>query len=225
MKAPSYASWYLNHHVNKYLSAFDCCWVPDNEHSPSLSGDLGRSSKQSLNTKYIGPLSRFDSIVAEASSVKTYKYLGLVSGPESQRTVFEDILRSLFLKTGESSLILAGLPGEKTEEKIDHLTIVNHLDDADFAHAVRHAETIVCRSGYSTIMDLAFLERSALLVPTPGQTEQEYLAKHLSSVDMFVYCEQKNLIDYNLSDASKPSSISVKPIYQQTLDEWLGKNN
>ncbi len=68
-----------------------------------------------------------------------------------------------------------------------------HLDDANFTEAVKQIPYIIARSGYSTVMDLSVLERKALLVPTPNQSEQEYLAKYLAQNHNFTYCRQKDI--------------------------------
>jgi predicted glycosyltransferase len=55
------------------------------------------------------------------------------------------------------------------------------------------SEFVVARCGYSTIMDLIKLQKRALLIPTPGQPEQEYLAQRLSCHPLFTISEEKNL--------------------------------
>jgi UDP-N-acetylglucosamine:LPS N-acetylglucosamine transferase len=71
------------------------------------------------------------------------------------------------------------------------VTVFNHLPDEEISRLIAHAGIIICRPGYSTIMDLVTLGRNAIVVPTPGQTEQEYLARHLSSAGLFIQMEQE----------------------------------
>jgi predicted glycosyltransferase len=54
------------------------------------------------------------------------------------------------------------------------------------------ASLVIARSGYSTVMDLVRMRRRAVLVPTPGQTEQEYLARHLSDAGLFLSVPQSS---------------------------------
>lgn len=112
-----------------------------------------------------------------------YQNLAVLSGLEPHRTILQERLTKRFLASGERSLIVEGKPEREIRvvEK-DNLTVVSHLPDEELLQALTTALTIYCRSGYSTIMDLAAIGISdAILIPTPGQTEQEYLAEHLAS--------------------------------------------
>lgn len=112
-----------------------------------------------------------------------YQNLAVLSGVEPHRTILQERLTRRFLQSGERSLIVEGKPEREIRvvEK-DNLTVVSHLPDPELFQALTTALTIYCRSGYSTIMDLAAIGISdAILIPTPGQTEQEYLAQHLAS--------------------------------------------
>ena len=167
--------------VRRYAGQFDAVWVPDTE-DQALAGAL--STPLSAATRFIGPLSRFqvdenapyglDS--ATAQGVKHADLLGLVSGPEPQRSAMEAALRACFLQDGRPALILAGKPGGGEHREANVLT-VHDADDNRFRAAILHAETIVCRSGYSTLLDLVVLGRTAVLVPTVGQPEQKDLAQ------------------------------------------------
>ena len=49
-----------------------------------------------------------------------------------------------------------------------------------------------------SLLTITFLRlKSALMIPTPGQTEQEYLAKHLKQSGLFYIAEQKKLNLFN----------------------------
>lgn len=112
-----------------------------------------------------------------------YQNLAVLSGLEPHRTILQERLTKRFLASGERSLIVEGKPEREIRvvEK-DNLTVVSHLPDEELLQALTTALTIYCRSGYSTIMDLTAIGISdAILIPTPGQTEQEYLAEHLAS--------------------------------------------
>jgi UDP-N-acetylglucosamine:LPS N-acetylglucosamine transferase len=84
----------------------------------------------------------------------------------------------LLAETGHTALLILGIPDKTIHEVQCNLTIINHLPDEELADSLEQAELVICRSGYSTIMDLEILNVRALLVPTPGQTEQEYLAEY-----------------------------------------------
>ena len=167
--------------VRRYAARFDAVWVPDTE-DQALAGAL--SAPLSEATRFIGPLSRFQ-VDGDAPSGldgstervdRTATLLGLVSGPEPQRSAMEAALRACFLRDGRPALILAGKPGGGQHREANVLT-VHDADDDRFRAALLGAETIVCRSGYSTLLDLVVLGRTAVLVPTVGQPEQEGLAR------------------------------------------------
>lgn len=125
----------------------------------------------------------------------------LISGPEPQCSLFQEACKQYAMRHSDKHvLILEGKPGEKRVRRRGNLCVINHLPDVDMAYYLRHAKLIICRSGYSTLMDLLVLERGALLVPTPGQSEQMYLAYHMTHntkysrfKHRFNVCMQENL--------------------------------
>ena len=160
-------------------------WVPDyadKEHN--LAGALCHGGRLDDQVKYIGPLSRFSphhpSPIAHHPSPPFT--LAILSGLEPQRTIFEQELLARVAKTGETMLLVQGLVNRPcTRIKRGNVTIVPYLSDEELLHEMQKTTTIIARSGYSTIMDLAVLGllHKAELHPTPGQSEQEYLASHL----------------------------------------------
>ena len=107
-----------------------------------------------------------------------YDVVAIVSGVEPQRTFFENSLILRYKNRSEKILIVCGQPkAEKVEKQIKNITLVSHFSDQQMAAALLGAKKIICRSGYSSIMDLDVLKclHKAELIPTPGQTEQEYL--------------------------------------------------
>ena len=124
----------------------------------------------------------------------TCNVVAIISGPPPQRELFEQNLVNLSNSTKIRMLIIQGLPyGKHKGRVVGKATLVPHLPDNEFIKVVKSAKMIICRSGYSTIMDLVSINRSALLVPTPGQTEQEYLAKHLAEKGLFSSCRQSEM--------------------------------
>ena len=128
-----------------------------------------------------------------------YDLLVLVSGPEPQRSNFENIMRSQLYNFHGSSLLVKGKPTGSSEIKtVGRLSEVDFLDSHELNVAIEQSAMVVCRSGYSTIMDLAKLGKSVILVPTPGQTEQVYLAKTLFKKGI---CYFKDQADFKLTKA------------------------
>lgn len=153
--------------INKYQE----CWIPDTEQN-ILSGSLSKIKIENHNFKFIGPLSRFKKIDA----TKKIDILAIVSGPEPQRSIFENLLKKQLLDSGKNSILVLGKTEANKEEKIENLTVLNHLPSKELNQAMSNSEIVISRSGYSTIMDLAALDKKAIFIPTPGQTEQIYLA-------------------------------------------------
>ena len=180
----------INH---KLIGKFSECWVPDFE-TTGIAGKLSHTTNTTINHKYIGPLSRF---TKKKSEIK-YDILAIISGPEPQRSILEkNLLRELKLHK-KKSLLLQGKPEKKHTDKINNLTIKSHLSSEELNLAMIESRLIICRAGYSTIMDLFKLQKNAVLIPTPGQTEQEYLSKYLSESRYFKSINQNEINLKNL---------------------------
>ena len=108
-----------------------------------------------------------------------YSVVAILSGLEPQRSIFERAILERYANTSEKVLLVRGKVAEaQTKISRNNITIVASLSDQALLDAMEQATTIIARSGYSTIMDLAVLGllHKAELYPTPGQSEQEYLA-------------------------------------------------
>jgi len=181
----------------KYINRFDACWVMDDEEN-NLAGSLSKPNTLPNKTIYIGPQSRFENQNTE----KKYDFLAIVSGPEPQRTILEKGLILALKDRKEKSLIVLGKPELKNAEQIGNLTIKSHLKASDLNTAILQSHLVICRPGYSTIMDLAKLGKKAIFIPTPGQTEQEYLAENFMSKRI---CYSQKQSDFNFELAIKES--------------------
>lgn len=160
-----------------FFSHFHEIWIPDFPEWPGLAGKLSHPRKIPTNYRYIGPLSRF-SQPAPLAEAPAYDFLAILSGPEPQRTLLENILIRIFLNGPGKALILRGIPANgDIIRKSPYLTLVPHLPDDELHNLIRQSRQVICRPGYSSLMDLYTLQRGAVLIPTPGQPEQEYLAR------------------------------------------------
>ena len=187
----------------RFLKKFSECWVPDAEGTVNIAGSLSHPALMpAVPVKYLGVLSRFGS--SQATAFK-YKCLVVLSGPEPQRTALEEKVINQ-LKTFEGKkMLVRGLPGEaNTLTPIDNVVIKNHLSSSEMETAFKESEFIISRSGYTTVMDICKLGKKAILIPTPGQTEQEYLAHHLSKQGLCLTADQDNL---DLADALQRASV------------------
>lgn len=180
-------TWLSTKLHQKIITRFDECWVPDNQGEPNLSGNLGHIKIHEIPTKYIGPLSRFEKI----ESKMKYNIMVLLSGPEPQRSMLEEKLLSEFKSYKGSVLFVKGtVENEQTRTETNNMIIYNFMTSKLLEKALNESELIVSRSGYTTIMDLAKLNKKAFFIPTPGQFEQEYLAKRLSELGIAPSCHQ-----------------------------------
>ncbi|MEM1217046.1 MAG: glycosyltransferase, partial [Bacteroidota bacterium] len=156
---------------------FEEVWVPDFQGADSLAGQLAIPIS-GLTHQYIGPLSRYagSSIAHDAT---TYDYLALLSGPEPQRSLLEQQLLQWLPTIGKRCLLVRGVPGSSTIVGNENgVATVDWLLGDELLQHVQRSKQLICRSGYSTLMDLYFWQKPALLIPTPGQTEQEYLSEY-----------------------------------------------
>ncbi len=163
---------YFNHQA---ICRFDHCWIPDYPEKP-LTEKLTRPFHP--YTTFIGMLSRFRpaSVPLEIS----YQMVAVLSGPEPQREQLEILLLRELRKLNHRALVVRGVPGTAKSERVDeNIMMVDHLPAQALNEAVLKSELVICRSGYSSIMDLAATGSKAFFIPTPGQTEQEYLAMEL----------------------------------------------
>lgn len=159
----------------RYINRFNECWVPDD--STHLAGELSHPQiHPKVPLYYMGALTRFSFQPAPQSK----HVLILLSGPEPQRTVLEKIIVQQLQSYNKPVLIIRGLPGNKEiPTTTNYIKIVNHLPAHLLENEIRAASFVISRCGYSTVMDLMVMKKKSILIPTPGQTEQEYLAQHL----------------------------------------------
>ncbi len=164
----------------KYINKFTECWVPDVEGENNLAGKLSHPKrKPQIPVKYIGALSRF----VKKDLPVIYDVAIVLSGPEPQRTIFENIILSQLKNTSKKIVLVRGLLNSDVliNNLPSNINYYNFLNADDLNDIMLQSNLIICRSGYSSIMDLEVLQKKAVLVPTPGQTEQEYLAKRLAT--------------------------------------------
>jgi uncharacterized protein (TIGR00661 family) len=174
----------------RFINHYRECWIPDFESEINIAGSLSHPSKMPLTpVKYIGPLSRFKLI--DSGAVKKYEYLFVLSGPEPQRTILEKKFLNIVLQLEGGVMILRGKPGEEEQLKsAGNCTIVNHLTTTELQKVLNESEFIISRCGYTTVMEILTLQKKSILIPTPGQTEQEYLADHLVKQHWCYSCKQ-----------------------------------
>jgi UDP:flavonoid glycosyltransferase YjiC (YdhE family) len=185
-----------------YIKKFTECWIPDAKESPNLSGKLGHLKETNLTIKYIGLLSRLNKINIPI----VYDLMVILSGPEPQRTMLEEkLIDELDDFVGKVVFIKGKVEKEQKREEIGAITYYNFMQTEQLEKTFNESEIVLCRSGYTTIMDLAKLEKKAFFIPTPGQFEQEYLAKKYKRDAILPSTKQSNF---------KMGNIYGVPLYQ-----------
>jgi len=248
-------SSFAHHKIEKLLSNFDECWIPDFEGQPNLSGDLSHQKPIKIPHRFIGPLSRFatkqfvtSSVfeerkkVSRSQQIEEYDIIAIISGPEPQRTVFEKLIFKQLQKTKLKAVIVRGMPntnvianevkqsakkGEMASvdalpRNDDNIKIFNHLPMEKIYDYLQKSKIVVARSGYSTIMDLVALGKRAILVPTPCQTEQEYLANyHVEQGNFYVQKQSEFDIEKALVEIKhfSPKLITQAPLKLEFLNK------
>ena len=171
-----------------FMRKFDVCWVPDFE-DEGISGEIGHGLKPGIPVEYIGPCSRFGKPVAEIK-VKKYGIVAILSGPEPQRTLLEEKLIEEMGKQSFRCLLIRGTNTRLSVELPGNIEVKDIAGAEEIEAAISESEITISRSGYSSLMDYYALKNRALLIPTPGQPEQEYLARFQLHKGRFAYVGQ-----------------------------------
>lgn len=209
-------TWISSKIHQRFIKKFNECWVPDFEKKPNLTGKLGHLKNPSFSIKYLGPLSRLNIQKAD----KKYDLMIILSGPEPQRTLLENLLLQKINLLDKKILFVKGLVNDKQViTEIEDITFYNFMTSTEIEKAFNESDVILCRSGYTTIMDLVKLNKKAFLIPTPGQTEQEYLARRLKKNGHFPYSKQEDFEVEMLDeiDLYKPFLTSEKELNWKQL--------
>ncbi|WP_130542096.1 glycosyltransferase [Pseudobacter ginsenosidimutans] len=195
-------------HINRFSEV----WVPDNPHGYSIAGELAKPAMMPVPpVKYIGGISRFekcDPVEMQAGDLITHPVdlLIILSGPEPQRSIFEQKLLEQLPAFNGGAVLVRALPGKhsKGEKLLPNLTSFDHLPAPALNRLVCKAKLVISRSGYTTVMDLLKTKKRSILVPTPGQAEQEYLASHLEKERLACSFTQE---EFNLQAALQRASV------------------
>lgn len=207
-----------------FIKKYQECWIPDIKGANNISGELSNSRKNLKNFKHIGLISRFkkeDSLTEKNLKLQNnFNILVILSGPEPQRSLLEKLLVKQISKSNYKTLIIGGLSDKAHKGSYSNITYVNHLKTPLLKEYLLKTPYVICRSGYSSIMDLVSLKKNAILIPTPGQTEQEYLAIRMREKGWFYTVNQ---IEFNLDTAIlqlknySPNDISIDYNYLEIV--------
>jgi uncharacterized protein (TIGR00661 family) len=202
---PAYMKWLrktVGWYNRKMIYHFTQCWIPDYPGAHSLAGRLARFPDGiPARFRYIGNLSRFSTASSPLDAEITYDIAVVLSGPEPQRSILEDMILAQLPKTSLRAFVVRGTrhPSKPLPAGVEG---ADFLDTKELEALLNKSACVVARSGYSTIMDLAKLGKKAIFIPTPGQTEQEYLARRLKLMKLAYSASQRQ---FNLKRAWRAS--------------------
>jgi uncharacterized protein (TIGR00661 family) len=211
-----------------HLNKFTTCWVPDFSGPNNLAGELSHTAKMpEVPVHYIGFLSRLEQ--KEINEIEKH-LLVLISGPEPQRSMLEEKVIEQISHYIGTATVLRGLPGSASLiPSTGMLKFHNHLSAEELSREMQKASYVISRSGYSTIMDMAAMNKKSILIPTPGQTEQEYLGKYLMGKKMAVVIQQN---EFSLSAALQTAynfqyagfKIASTNLLKETISHFLDQS-
>ena len=177
----------------KITGWYNLCLVPDWPGQENLSGRLSHGLKLPGNVHFIGPLSRFRMTASseEETALRRPYCCLILSGPEPQRSVLLDKVCEAL--RGFQLCILSATPVQAPTKKDETIVFFIKPDAGTMRQLVEGSSLVITRSGYTSVMELASLGKGAILIPTPGQPEQEYLGEYLSGHHGFITLEQKDI--------------------------------
>lgn len=224
------ASW-LTEHVNvAALRKFDSLFIPDYPYpSRNLAGHMAHSPNlHRCRHEYVGILSSY----VHLDVPQDIDYLFVISGYllEHKDSFVRQLLEQAAALPGRKVFVLGTTSGDEASYdrfRRGDLEIIAVASGELRQELFNRARCVISRAGYTTVMDLVEHDKRAVLIPTPNQTEQEYLGYYLSSQKYFVgstqdpapdlaqaldACEQTHLFDppWRTGDATKRIVDSIE---------------
>jgi uncharacterized protein (TIGR00661 family) len=206
----------FNYSFKKNFSKF---LVPDYKEN-SLSGELSHNLRYFKESKveYLGVLSS----IKKKCLREDIDYFISLSGPEPQRTILEKkVLKQAPLLKGRI-IIALGKPEDPRQEVVNHLHIFGYLERERQEEIMNRSKLVITRPGYTTLMELAMLKKKALFIPTPGQTEQIYLANYHKKKGNFYSINQDRLnLVKNVKEAKRYKGVNHNSERKDAVDRFM----
>lgn len=190
----------------KLLSRFREVWVVDGVGKNSLAGSLSAASDNiDARVKWIGTLNRLQIRAQKGSE----KLLIILSGPEPQRTILEELIVHQLPVNHRHITLIRGTKknfSQQALQKLTSLQFTNWIDLAGLAEIeqlLSQTEWVLGRAGYTSLMEWVTGGWKSIVIPTPGQAEQEYLGYYLMQRGWVFSVEQNN---FDLQDSIKKAA-------------------
>lgn len=203
----------------QFMNKFSECWIPDSAGKVNLAGSLSHPTVYPKTPlRFLGPLTRMQ--CADQNAIE-YDLLIILSGPEPQRSILEKkLLAQLVSLSDVKALLIRGLPGTSLKNQLPNVTSIDHASSTRLCSYAQQSRVVICRSGYTSLMDMMRLKKKMIIIPTPGQAEQEYLARYFMENKYALSLSQKN---FSLRDALVQARdfnyVSPELNWQQYLDQ------
>lgn len=212
-------SFFVNAFQWKYINRFSACWVPDYESAP-LSGSLSDAKYAKIPIHYLGVLSR--SLFIEEKREYAYPFLFILSGPEPQRRLFEQKIASILQHAPYAAIVVRGTKEKARFSFPNSCKVLDFVAESELQSIINDAEIVISRSGYSSVMDAAKWQKKWAFCPTPGQPEQEYLAKRLSEkLGMCTFSSENFSLEMILKNAKKLEIAKQNSTFEGVLNRFL----
>ncbi len=186
-----------NKTLANWINRFDEVWVPDISGEGSISGNLTKNQYITTDVHHIGILTALKPVQVDKID---FDILALISGPEPLRSQLENTLEKHLDQLNGNHAIVRGTKKPKSAPKNSEINYFDLLNNDELSHLMSRSRAVICRSGYSSLMDLIAFGKPAILIPTPVQPEQAYLGKRCGEKGWFTVSSQN-------------SPLSTKPIF------------
>ncbi len=217
--------WLYDRHIG-FLSKYDEVWVPDLPGEAALSGSLTQAFPWPKGIYPLGALSRFNGRPSPADFTypelqgKTTRLAVVLSGPEPQRSILEEKIIEQAKSLPYDVWLVQGKPESNKVERDGNVVKVSFMDIVDLQRLLETAGLVLSRSGYTSLLDYAALKRKGLiLIPTPGQTEQVYLAEYWAEKGWAIHQDQKH---FDLLKAVKEAETLTQAPGGEVHPDYLG---
>lgn len=221
-----FMKWILNKLNRFYIRQYSECWIPDFESHKGLAGNLSHPAKLPQNAHYIGILSHFSPLLKPGIDMLMPRFdlLVMLSASEIQQNNPEEMIMLQLLNLDLQVAIIRATPASDEALVLDErIHLFSRLETTQMFELMMQSRLIICRPCYSDIMDVVTLGKKAILIPTPGQPEQEYLARYLMEKKiMFSAAESEFDLVYSLEMSINFPGMVIRNDYRDMTERIRG---
>ncbi|MEK6968538.1 MAG: glycosyltransferase [Nanoarchaeota archaeon] len=202
-----------------FSKGFEKVIVPDDENG-TLGGLLTSKTRfyDKKRLAYVGILSS----IRKKNVVRNVDYFISISGPGISKEVFtRQVMEQLHLLKGKVVVAL-GRPDLKEIASKGNAKIYPYLNRKQQESFLNKAKLVISRSGYTTMMELAEIDKKAFFIPTLNHPEQEYLAKFQKNSGRFHYSKQDSFnFKEDIDEAKQYPGFKNVPKTKKSVEKFL----